>query len=191
MLELELLLLGILLAHLVKILLKLLKQLHPQGSSIATIANNLNQISGVTASVLNKGDGTYSLVLRSDTGRNSALRFTVSENSGDTGLSVLDTTSDNNTHQTTAASDAELTVDGVSISRSSNTVTDMFEGYSLSISATTSSSFRVSSSLDEDTSLENMKTFVNAFNQTRSLLEELTKSSDVPEKIGDLYQMMS
>ena len=31
-----------------------------QGSSIATIANNLNQISGVTASVLNKGDGTYS-----------------------------------------------------------------------------------------------------------------------------------
>ena len=130
-----------------------------QGSSIATIANNLNQISGVTANVLNKGDGTYSLVLRSDTGRNSALRLTVSENSGDTGLSVLDTTSDNNTHQTTAASDAELTVDGVSINRSSNIVTDIFEGYSLSISATTSSSFRVSSSLDEDTSLENMKTF--------------------------------
>ena len=54
----------------------------------------------------------------------------------------------------------------------------MFEGYSLSISATTSSSFRVSSSLDEDTL--GKETFVNAFNQTRSLLEELTKS-DVPE----------
>ncbi len=157
-----------------------------QGSSIETIANNLNQISGVTASVLNKGDGTYSLVLRSDTGRNSALRLTVSENSGDTGLSVLDTTSDNNSHQTTSASDAELTVDGVSINRSSNTVTDIFEGYSLSISATTSSSFRVSSSLDEDTSLENMKTFVSAFNQTRSLFEELTKSSDLEENRGPL-----
>ena len=177
----------ILLAHLEKNTAKTSKTVTiTQGSSIATIANNLNQISGVTASVLNKGDGTYSLVLRSDTGRNSALRLTVSENSGDTGLSVLDTTSDNNTHQTTAASDAELTVDGVSINRSSNIVTDMFEGYSLSISATTSSSFRVSSSLDEDTSLENMKTFVNAFNQTRSLLEELTKSSDVPENRGPL-----
>ena len=157
-----------------------------QGSSITTIANSLNQISGITANIINKGDGTYSLVLRSETGRNSALRLTVSENSGDTGLSALDTTSDNNTHQTTAASDAVLTVDGVSINRSSNTITDVFDGYSLSINATTTSSFRVSSSLDEDTSLENMKTFVTAFNKTRSLFEELTRKSDTKENSGPL-----
>ena len=49
--------------------------------------------------IVNKGDGTYSLVIRSDTGRNSALRLTVNENLIDRGLSVLDTRSDNANHQ--------------------------------------------------------------------------------------------
>ena len=70
------------------------------GSNITSIANNLNSITGVSANVLNKGDGTYSLVIRSDLGLNSAIRMTVSENSGDLGLSALDTNSDNSTHQT-------------------------------------------------------------------------------------------
>ena len=48
-------------------------------------------MTGVNASVINKGDGTYSLVVRSDTGRNNAIRLTVTENLGDTGLSTLDT----------------------------------------------------------------------------------------------------
>ena len=84
-------------------------------SSLTTVANSLNAISGVSANVINKGDGTYSLVLRSDTGRNNALRLTVSENSSDTGLSVLNTTSDNSNHQTTAANDATISVDGMTI----------------------------------------------------------------------------
>ena len=113
-----------------------------------------NRVSG---NVINKGDGTYSLVVRSDLGLNSAIRMTVSENSGDTGLSALDTNSDNSTHQTSAASDASLTVDGVTLNRSSNTISDLFDGYTLSLTATTSSAFRVSASLDETTALENMK----------------------------------
>ena len=82
-------------------------------SSISNVASSLNAINGVTANIVNKGDGTYSLVIRSDTGRNSALRLTVNENLIDRGLSVLDTRSDNANHQSTAATDATLTVDGV------------------------------------------------------------------------------
>ena len=156
------------------------------GSNITSIANSLNSITGVSANVLNKGDGTYSLVIRSDLGLNSAIRMTVSENSGDLGLSALDTNSDNSTHQTSAASYSTLTVDGVTLNRDSNIITNLFDGYSLSINATTTSAFRVSSSLDEDKSLDNMKKFVNAFNKTRALFEELTKSSDVQENRGPL-----
>ena len=86
---------------------------------------SLSTITGVSANVINKGDGTYSLVVRSDLGLNSAIRMTVSENSGDAGLSALDTNSDNSTHQTSAASDASLTVDGVTLNRSSNTISDL------------------------------------------------------------------
>jgi flagellar hook-associated protein 2 len=65
--------------------------------TLTSIATSLNSITGVNASILNKGDGTYSLVVRTDTGVNNAIRMTISENSGDSGLSTFDTTSDNAT----------------------------------------------------------------------------------------------
>ena len=155
-------------------------------SSLQTVADTLNNVTGVNASVINKGDGTYSLVVRSDTGRNNAIRFTVTENSGDTGLSTLDTTSDNDSHQTSASTDASLLVDGVTIKRESNTVTDVYDGYTLSISSTTTSTFRVSSDLDSENSLTSLKTFVSSFNQTNSLIEELTRISTSSDQSGPL-----
>ena len=155
-------------------------------SSLTTVANSLNAISGVSANVINKGDGTYSLVLRSDTGRNNALRLTVSENSSDTGLSVLNTTSDNSNHQTTAANDATISVDGMTITRASNSIQDLFDGYTLSLSGTTTSAFRISSSLDETSTLDSMKEFVASYNKTRKVIEDLTKVGDNPENSGPL-----
>ena len=155
-------------------------------SSISNVASSLNAINGVTANVVNKGDGTYSLVIRSDTGRNSALRLTVNENLIDTGLSVLDTRSDNANHQSTAATDATLTVDGVTLNRSSNSITDIFDGYKIDINSTTTSAFRASSILDPDEAIKSMRSFIESFNATRSIFEELTKVSDDPELQGPL-----
>ena len=155
-------------------------------SSISNVASSLNAINGVTANIVNKGDGTYSLVIRSDTGRNSALRLTVNENLIDRGLSVLDTTSDNANHQSTAATDATLTVDGVTLNRSSNSITDIFDGYKIDINSTTTSAFRASSILDPDEAIKSMRSFIESFNATRSIFEELTKVSDDPELQGPL-----
>ena len=155
-------------------------------SSISNVATSLNAINGVTANIVNKGDGTYSLVIRSDTGRNSALRLTVNENLIDRGLSVLDTTSDNANHQSTAATDATLTVDGVTLNRSSNSITDIFDGYKIDINSTTTSAFRASSILDPDEAIKSMRSFIESFNTTRSIFEELTKVSDDPELQGPL-----
>ena len=155
-------------------------------SSISNVASSLNAINGVTANIVNKGDGTYSLVIRSDTGRNSALRLTVNENLIDRGLSVLDTTSDNANHQSTAATDATLTVDGVTLNRSSNSITDIFDGYKIDINSTTTSAFRASSILDPDEAIKSMRSFIESFNATRSIFEELTKVSDDPELKGPL-----
>ena len=155
-------------------------------SSLQTVADTLNNVTGVNASVINKGDGTYSLVVRSDTGRNNAIRLTVTENSGDTGLSTLDTSSDNDSHQTSASADASLLVDGVTIKRDSNTITDVYDGYTLSISSSTTSTFRVSSNLDTENSLTSLKSFVSSFNQTNSLIEELTRVSTSADQSGPL-----
>ena len=154
--------------------------------SLNTIATTLDAISGVSASIINKGDGTYSLVVRSDTGASNALRLTISEDASNTGLSVFDTTSDNSNHQKTAASDATLIVDGVAINRQSNTIDDLYDGYTLDLTTTTTTSFRVSSTLDKDSALSNLQEFVDALNLTRKNLNTLTKMASENEEGGPL-----
>jgi len=155
--------------------------------TLTSVAANLNNISGVSASILNKGEGVFSLVVRTETGVNNAIKITVSENSGDTGLSMFDTNSDNSTHQTTAATDASLNVDGVTIKRGSNTIDDLFDGFTMILTETTSSSFRVSSSLDKDEALINLQSFIDAINKARTSLNNLTKQGSETVEAGPLY----
>lgn len=155
--------------------------------TLTSVAASLNGISGVSASILNKGEGIFSLVVRTETGVNNAIKITVSENSGDTGLSMFDTNSDNSTHQTTAATDASLNVDGVTIKRGSNTIDDLFDGFTMVLTETTSSSFRVSSSLDKDEALINLQSFIDAVNKARTSLNNLTKQGSETVEAGPLY----
>ena len=153
----------------------------PSGATLNTVANSLDALSGVSANIINKGDGTYSLLVRSDTGLNNALKLTVTETVGDAGLSTFDNSSSNN-QQATAASDAAFTVDGVNVSRSSNAVDDLFDGFTLNLSSTTTSAFRVKSTLDKNTSLETLREFVNSINTARNKLNELTSNGINSEK---------
>ena len=155
--------------------------------TLTSVAANLNGISGVSASILNKGDGTFSLVVRTETGVNNAIKLTVSENNSDTGLSTFDTNSDNAGHQTTAATDAALNVDGVTITRASNTIDDLFDGFTMALTETTASSFRLSSSLDKDEALTNLQSFIDAVNTARTSLNNLTKQGSDTVEEGPLY----
>ena len=156
------------------------------GGTLNSLSNSLDAIEGVSSTIINKGDGTYSLLVRSETGLNNALRLTVSEASGDAGLSTFDNTSDNVNHQKTAATDASVTVDGVSVSRSSNNISDLFDGYTLNLSKTSTSSFRISSSLDKTNALSIMNEFIDTINSTRSKLNELTRLQNGDQEEGPL-----
>ena len=96
------------------------------------MADALTAIEGVNATVTDKGDGTFSLIVNSNTGAKNALRLRVTEDPSDTGLSAFDTSSNNQTKQVVAAKDAALTLNGVSITRSTNTITDLVDGYEFS-----------------------------------------------------------
>ena len=157
----------------------------PSGASLNSVANSLDNLSGVSASIINKGDGTYSLLVRSDTGLNSALKLTVTETVGDAGLSTFDNSS-SNSQQATAASDAVLTVDGVNISRSSNEIDDLYDGFTLNLSSTSTSAFRINSSLDQSTSLNTLREFITSINNVRNKINELSKSN-IDSENGPLY----
>ena len=149
-------------------------------NTLQGLASSLNALSGISASVLQTSAGVYSLVVKSPMGADNAIRITTS----DTGLNQFraDPTIGSGspapaTAQKQAASDAELVVDGVTVKRTSNSISNIFSGYTIDLKGETDtltpSNFNVSSSLDVDTAFNNAKTLVDRLNLTRTYFDEL------------------
>ena len=140
---------------------------------------------GVQASIVNDGSG-YRLVFRSDdTGAVNGLEITVSgdgdgQNLDDAGLSQLayDPTaagvgSGKNLSQTVAAQDANFSVDGIAITKSSNTTTDVIEGVTLTLAATTTGATTLNVQRDTSTLRSSIDAFIGAFNDLSGIVNEL------------------
>ena len=132
------------------------------------LAAKLSAVTGVTAQVIAKGDGTFSLAVLTDTGAASAIRITANDP-----LDDFDTT--NNSNQIVAASDAELSVDRIAVTRSSNTIDDLLPGLTLSLTAITASPVTVVAIEDPDLAEAEMRAFVDALNTTAAMLREASK----------------
>ncbi len=135
---------------------------------------------GVTATIVNDGDATnpYRLVLSStDSGSAESIRIAVA---GDASLSTLlsqDPAGTQNLSQTVAAQDALFTVDGISVTKSSNTVTDVIQGVTLGLSGLTSGTpVTVSASQNTDSAKVAVEAFVTAYNDFRKQIDEQTAS---------------
>lgn len=134
---------------------------------------------GITASILNDGTG-YRLVLKSDaTGETSAFRMTVSGDSdGDAndanGLSALNFNATNQ-HMTESvrAQDAEMTFNGISVTRTTNEVTELVDGVTFDLTDTTTSS-TITIARDEDLIVERLQNFVDQYNELQGIIKEVT-----------------
>jgi len=108
-------------------------------NSLAGIRDAINKAAvGVTATIVNDGGAApYRLVLTSDkTGAASSMKISVANTAPDTGLSALlnhDPAGAQTLTQTAAALDAAFTLDGVAVSKASNTVTDAIAGVTLNL----------------------------------------------------------
>ena len=140
-------------------------------NTLQGLAASINALSGITSSVLQTSSGVYSLVVKSSMGVSNAIKIATL----DAGLNQFKASPTDSTRsaQKSAAADAELTVDGVTIKRTSNTIGNIFSGYSMDLTSTTSSAFRVSASLDQDSAYTNTKTFVDRLNLTRTYLADI------------------
>ena len=168
-------------------------------SSLQGIRDTVNAADiGVDASLVNDGTG-FRLVLRSaETGAENSLEITVSGDSDtddldDAGLSRLayDPTavglgSGKNLSESASALDALFTVDGLSISKPSNSVTDVVEGVTLTLSGTTSDSPVTLNIVRNVSQLEaSIKSFVSAYNDLTAVTGELGKF-DVETGVGGI-----
>jgi flagellar hook-associated protein 2 len=143
----------------------------PQG-----LVNAINTADlAVTARLVNTGSSSspsYKVVLTGATGAEAAFSMSTDP---DSVLTTLDFTE-------TAAVDAVLTVDGVSYTRSSNSVTDVVDGVTLNLLA---ASTTASVSLARDTSqlVDKIDALVTAYNEANSLFTEVGN----PKSSLDIY----
>lgn len=108
---------------------------------------------GASANVVKEADNQYALVIQSSFGAANAIQLAVTEDDASTSLDSLAYTSYSSSKEKVAATDAAFTVDGVAITRSTNTITDVLDGVTLTLSGTTSSSETVSASYSTDVAL--------------------------------------
>ena len=165
-------------------------------TSLTDVKDAINNAGiGVTASIIEVSTGSYSIMLKSPEGLANAMRLT-SSLSGVSG-EVLKYDPENNdvlkdsATQVVAASDAAFTIDGISVTRPSNTITDLFSGVTLELDNVSASDMgtnqTISSRYDEADALTTLETVVSEVNYLLSFLKEQSKPGSNGEDGGPLH----
>jgi len=136
------------------------------GMSLSDLKDTINERTNgaVEASILNTGgDNPYSLILKSkDTGLDNEVTVSLDSATLDMGFTEIQ-----------KAQDAKFTYNSIAIERGSNTVDDLITGVTFNLDeAGEKISFSISQNLDEMSGM--MQDFVTTYNETVSLLNDLT-----------------
>lgn len=145
-------------------------------NTLQGLADSINDSgAGLSAGVVDTGSG-FRLVLSSDeSGLENAIQVSVTDSDGNStdasGLSqfAFDGTTSNLT-ETVAAKDALLEVNGISISRSSNTVEDVVEGVTFDVKSVGTSSVKVER--DPDEVAGRVQEFVDQYNALQDVIDK-------------------
>ncbi len=162
----------------------------PVSGTLGGIANAINNANvGVNANVVQTNGGGYRLSLTaSNSGTENTVKITAVDSSGspltgNTGLGQLafDPTATvgngKNLTVSAVAQNAQLTVDGVSVSSQSNVVTSAVKNVTLSLSSTGTSAVTVNVNRDSAAFSASAQQFVDAFNGLQSAAAALTQPS--------------
>lgn len=139
---------------------------------------------GVSASIIKVADGEYRLSLTaSKTGEaNAVSSVTVTGDDTLQGIVGFDATksdADNPLDLSVKAQDAELTVNNVAITSSTNTISDALEGITLNLSDVTSGNQSLTITQDTSKASTAISNFVDAYNNLLDQFNALTKYTAV------------
>lgn len=150
-------------------------------SSLTGIRDAINKSdSGVTASIIKTGDGSYRLSMTSDdTGEDNAMTLSVTGDSTLQSMLSYDGTSASNMTESVAAKNAMLTVNNVAIENSSNTISDALEGITLNLNDVTTGNQSLSITKDTTKASSAVSAWVDAYNKLQDSFSSLTKYTAV------------
>ncbi|WP_395401572.1 flagellar filament capping protein FliD [Pseudoduganella sp. UC29_106] len=147
---------------------------------------------GVQASIINDGSATpYRLVLTSTkSGANASMKITMNgdgSNPPDSAISNLlsyDPAGTQALQQTSAAQDTKVNVNGITVTSSSNAISEAIQGVTLNVTKVGSTTLNVSK--DTGTIKSNLTAFVKAYNDLNKALKDLTAYDPETKKAGIL-----
>ncbi|MEK9769190.1 MAG: flagellar filament capping protein FliD [Betaproteobacteria bacterium] len=146
-----------------------------EGATLSSISEAINEANlGVRAEIVNTGEasGNFKLQLIGETGANNS--FSVSSDFGSLTFA---------TNQT--ATNASLTVNGISFTRESNQISDVIQGVNLNLTSTTDSNFTLTVDRDTSEAKGNIIAFVSMFNEASQEFRNLTNSETDGSLRGD------
>ena len=154
-------------------------------SSLTGVRDAINDAdAGVSASIINDGSGDRLVLTSTDTGVSNALKITVADDDGNNtdnaGLSQLafdaSTGGTSNLTETVAAENANLIIDGINISKASNTITDAIEGVTLDLlKADVGNTSTLTIAPDHANTEATIESFVTAYNDLTKTISDLSK----------------
>ena len=151
-------------------------------NTLAGVRDAINSAgAGVNASILKNGENYQLLLVSEETGLSNSMSISISGDSvgGDTdndGLSQLAfNSSGSQLTQYAAGANANFSINGLAVSSTSNTVTDVIDGVTLNLLSATSSAITIDVKTDTDTLLADVQAFVDKYNAYASLFTDLTK----------------
>ncbi len=141
---------------------------------------------GISATIVNDGSDTpYRLALTSSSlGKTNSMKITVS---GDTDIGNLlahDPQGTQNLAETVTASNANLKVNGVAVSKTSNSVSDVIQGVTLTLNKTTEANTPITLTVARDTTTlsASLSSFVKSYNDLAGILKTLSAYDPVSKK---------
>ena len=164
-------------------------------AGIASAINGATNNPGVTASIITTSAGSRLVLSGTSTGAANAI--TVTEAGGDGGLSSLvydPTNTDSTLTQTTAAADANFSINGYGATSASNVVTSAISGVTLNLvgasataaGATTPTATTLTVTPDTTSAQTAIAAFVTALNSTVTSIQTLTAYNPTTETAGAL-----
>lgn len=158
-----------------------LQQLRDKINNAATDSDS-DGTKDVLASIIYDGSN-YMLMLKSESGASNEMKVAATSNlattSGGIGYDYNTTTS--NMSQRVSGVNAAITVDGISMTRSSNNITDLFDGFTIQLKKTSSSAISLISEVDLDTIQTLVDSYVMTYNEVHESLTIMGQNDETDE----------
>lgn len=154
--------------------------------TLTTVRNKINAAgAGVSAIIVNDATGARIIISSTNPGTSSVFRTSGDGGAADFGFDPS-VTEGNAMSQSQQAADAELKINGLDVTSSSNTLKDVVQGLTINLLQPTNGAAQVSVVQDNDSLKKSVSSFVDAYNGLAKMLRTQTKYDEATKTAGSL-----